>query len=224
MGTIVDTSKMDVMEGDEKSEFDLRLVSQYFTDSKDDDGNISLVNYIKGYRELCKFFNLFGTVFSFVTSDVLSKCQILENYQKSCSDTKAYDTVQSMVSYEIEHQILLSQKGKNGCRTLLRLHRALDFCSQLLEGINGLKKEEKLSNITWEVYGRTLSNFHTWIVRKAVGMATYVLPTKQSLQEKMGNPSDEEAARVLSCAVSSMRQVYDVVQHLYTENDLLNLN
>lgn len=67
-----------------------------------------------------------GSVFSFVSSDVRSKIDIL--YGLRASDTeelKNFETFKTMLEYEKEAQ-LLNQKGYvSGSRTLLRLHRGL---------------------------------------------------------------------------------------------------
>ena len=71
-----------------------------------------------------RFFGLLGTVFGFVGSDVHQKLVQLECLRKGGA-SDSYLTVESMILYEKENGIFESDKAGNGCRTLLRLHRAL---------------------------------------------------------------------------------------------------
>lgn len=71
-----------------------------------------------------RFFGLLGTVFGFVGSDVQQKLVQLECLRKGGAG-EHYATVQQMMSWERESGLLESDKAGNGCRTLLRLHRAL---------------------------------------------------------------------------------------------------
>lgn len=206
--------------------FDVRLVSKHFLESKTDDGDIKLQEYILGYREWCKFFSHFGTIFSFVTSDINTKLSILEEYK--AGDDAAYATVQSMIKHEktngiLDQELSGKSKGASGARTLLRLHRALKFCYKLIEDAIAMDDNGKMSTTAWNAYQETLANHHTWIIRKGVGVAVYTLPTKKKLFEKVGGESGSEGESLMQDAVNSIKPVYDIVQDEYDKNGILDL-
>ena len=164
-------------------------------------------------------------MFSFVTSDVVAKLQTLEEYLNS-EEGEHYETIHSMVEYELGSNPNLRTSGKKeatGARTLLRLHRALNFCSKLSEGVANVKMDEKMSTMAWDVYNEALAPYHMWLIRKGVGVAMYALPTKQNLYEKSGLTSEEEGNQLMLEAAKSMEPVYNSVQKLYEEHDLLEL-
>jgi len=70
-----------------------------------------------------------GSVFSFVSSDVRTKIDILYALRaKDTEEVEHFSTFRTMLEYEKEVQ-LLNQKGYvSGSRTLLRLHRGLGEC------------------------------------------------------------------------------------------------
>ena len=176
-----------------------------------------------------RFFNHFGTIFSFVTSDITSKLNILEDFRGA--NEAAYDTVQSMITHEqstgvLDEEMSGKSKGKSGCRTLLRLHRALKFCYKLIEDAIAMADDGKMSNVAWNAYQETLANYHTWIIRKGVGVAVYTLPTKKNLFKKVGGDagdSCELGEKLMQDAVDSIVPVYEIVQQEYANNELLEL-
>lgn len=76
-----------------------------------------------------RFFLLMGSVFTFVSSDVRTKLDILyEHRQQDTGSEKHFDSIKTMILYE-KGASLLRQKGYvSGSRTLLRLHRGLGSC------------------------------------------------------------------------------------------------
>ena len=65
-----------------------------------------------------------GTVFGFVASDVTSKLDILQNFRDGTNGDK-FTSVEEMIKFEKRENLLVDSKYVSGCRTLLRLHRAL---------------------------------------------------------------------------------------------------
>lgn len=64
-----------------------------------------------------------GSVFSFVSSDLKQKIDVLAELVKK--DEQSYNTIKSMILYEKENKLLEKSDLVNGARTLLRLHRGL---------------------------------------------------------------------------------------------------
>merc|ERR1711868_242244 len=76
----------------------------------------------------------------------------------------------------------------SGSRTLLRLHRALEYITEFLGRLEPLEDEAYLSTVSREAYEKTLMKYHPWIVQKAAKLAMGMLPTKVRTSKK-GFPS-----------------------------------
>ncbi|CAG0884445.1 unnamed protein product [Cyprideis torosa] len=186
---------------------------------------VDLQYYILFYHEFYKFFNLLGTLFGFVASDVEQKVKILKGLRESEEHGHQLHTVKSMLDYETENS-LHKKNPNNGSRTLLRLHRALNFIYEFLTELCALEDEEKgLSHICQDTYNRTLSHFHSWPIRKCVSMAAYALPTKKGLMHKaIQDPSEVTMiTEILPETLNSIQTVYDRCQQMYLERELHDL-
>ena len=53
----------------------------------------------------------------------------------------------------------------SGSRTLLRLHRALEYITAFLGNMEALEDEAYLSVVSREAYEKTLMKYHPWIVQ-----------------------------------------------------------
>ena len=156
-------------------------------------------------------------------ADVKDKISILKQH-RSAENGRNYITIHSMVNYELGCNItVVKGKPPSGSRTLLRLHRALEFMMVFLRNISEPTQDEKLSVTAYSAYQSTLSKHHTWLIRKAVGLAIYTLPTTDHFLENMHCESTEAAKEQIEHLVNECQIVYDSVQRLYVDNNLLNL-
>ena len=176
---------------------------------------------------LCTFtrrlFPLLGTVFGFVTSDVRNKLAIMHQHRQSNTGPH-YITADSMVDFEITNGLTeITGNPPSGSRTLLRLHRALEFTVKFLRGVRSLKTEEKLSGVATEAYNSTLANYHPWLIRKGVMLAMYTLPTKHDLASKMGMNTEDEYNTALDQLCDNTQPVYDKLQFIFKEHNILDL-
>jgi len=169
-----------------------------------------------------------GTIFSFVTSDVHSKIGILQDHLSSEAG-EHYETVEKMVQYEVGSGIIArpekSGEQPSGSRTLLRLHRALEFLILLFRELaQSADGAESFSALVGRAYGATLANHHSWVVRSAVYVALYAVPSRSTLVHRLDpEGSEERLIDQLNAAVLAMQPVYDHVQSLYADSDLLQL-
>ncbi|XP_067944287.1 ceramide-1-phosphate transfer protein-like [Watersipora subatra] len=202
--------------------FDLGSVHCCFEKACLETGEVHLANYCNAWRELNKFLNTLGTLFTFVTHDVAEKVDILETYLKS--DPENYQTINSMLKFEVDNKITKTKKP-SASRTLLRLHRALVYILTLFENLSAAKADAKVSSISREAYDATLSKHHTWIVRKACNLAMYSLPLRSVLLHRIDSEEGAEARIVthLTNISSSARRVYDITEALYTQFKLHDL-
>nr|XP_037269102.1 ceramide-1-phosphate transfer protein-like [Rhipicephalus microplus] len=168
------------------SVFSLRVVIKNLQDSREDEDDLDMDSYIAAYRELSKFFEGLGSLFGFINSDVKSKLDILDDYRKSDDVGDNYETLNSMIEYEKEEGIIADEKKPSGSRTLLRLHRALEFIAALFkcrEGSVGPFPHCPLPEVFQ--YKGTLPSMKGWAELSA-------LPTMMHLLRKMAKESYDQ--------------------------------
>jgi len=209
-------------------DFSLHNLHKFFAKCMSED--IEIGSYILGYREVYKFLTLLGSVFSWVAVDVQVKLDLLQKYHTGENKEK-YQTLKSMLDYEIENDMILRKKkdDPSGSRTLLRLHRALEYVVMFLGKLDSIKNEDKCAPISREAYDLTLYKYHIWAIQKAAKLAMGLLPTKGGLVNKVCPEAATDEAVMDKVqqdfikAVDSMKQVFDKSQELYEEKDLLNI-
>lgn len=185
---------------------------------------IVIDEYIRGYVQLTHFFDLLGTVFGYINSDINEKVGILQYYRNK-EFGQSYRTVKSMMEYEISKNFSVSSEHPSASRTLLRLHRALAFASLFMKRLSQADVLDRSSTIAFESYNETLSQFHPWLIRRGVGVATYTLGSCGSLLEKCGSSLEnvEETKSILAQISFAMDEVYKKSDSLYTQFDLHTL-
>lgn len=152
----------------------------------------------------------------------MEKIGILRAYRESDVGEK-FLTIQSMVKYEVDNNLTIQKKKASGCRTLLRLHRALEFISALLAKIRNTNNSCKFSSEAKEAYDNTLAKFHPWMIRKAVHVAMYTLPDRHNLLVKMKVEDSPDGMAKIQALIQQLNVVYDITQELYVANKLLDL-
>lgn len=206
-----------------QDKFDLRKVHKSFEQSLSGEEDIFIDAYLEAFKELYKFFALMGTVFGFVSSDVKEKVHILEKLRQQQENPDKFETVQTMMEYEQSSNLLDKKDYVSGSRTLLRLHRGLDFIYTFLKALGELESENaKTNGVCQKAYDETLAQFHPWIIRKGAGVAMYALPNRDQLLEKVCMNAGE-ALVLLPDMLCVTRKVYDRTQELYTKYDLHGL-
>nr|XP_033778109.1 ceramide-1-phosphate transfer protein isoform X2 [Geotrypetes seraphini] len=182
--------------------------------------------YISGWKGLVRFMNSLGAIFSFVSKDAVSKIQIMEAFRKSSSGDQ-YRSLQSMVAYELKAKLVdlnkRAEHSNSGCRTILRLHRALRWLQLFLEKLRTSTENSKTSVLCTEAYNDSLANYHPWIIRKTAMVSFYALPARNTFFEVMNVGSIEDVVTMLGEAMPYVSQVYDITQQLYAQHNLLDL-
>ena len=181
---------------------------------------ISFVYFLYIFR----FFRLLSPIFGFVSSDLEEKIQTLEKHKLS-NQSQHYETVESVISSEIEKNII---RGKthglySGSRCILRLNRCLEFVMEFMERIGKSRREDHVSTIASDVYDITLSKHHVWIVRKMAAMAMYTLPNREHFLENMCKHSEEEGLELVQNVVQAAEPVYSQIKSLMESNDLSDI-
>jgi hypothetical protein len=89
---------------------------------------------------------------------VVDKLRILQSFvDNDKKGTTHSDTIQGAIDYETEHN-LIKTNSANFARTLLRLHRALLFIIQFLDGLSNRPSSDSTSTIAASSYDATLAH------------------------------------------------------------------
>lgn len=216
-------TRMATFLSDKKRDFDLEVVHHFFKNCLQPDKTLLVKEYLAAYHELCRFFKLTGPLFSFVARDLDSKIRAVE-YHLNSDQRSSYLTVQSMVAFEVRNGTTHT-KGPHpsGCRMFLRLHFALEFILSFMRRIMVEDENEKMSKLAWEVYTKTLYKHHPWLTRKLSALAVYALPSKKHLIDVMCKHNYHMVMNLLSQVVEAGQPVYDVVEGVFSSNNLSNI-
>lgn len=139
----------------------------------------------------------------------------------------AYVSVRSMIVSELEQGFVnFNQMTESGCRTLLRLHRALLWLQLFLHGLADQTREVMVrspSELCREAYQLTLAQHHSWWVQKAAELAFMAMPDRQFFYKLMCVRTQAEAATLINRVVKAIQIVYDRTQVALEEHDMLAL-
>lgn len=142
-------------------------------------------------------------------------------------NTGAYHSVRSMIWTELNRGIVdFHHQTDSGCRTLLRLHRALLWLKLFLQKLAETPMTGRLrspSDLCREAYQNTLSHHHTWFVRRAAELAFIALPERGFFFRLVCVQNQEELSVVLTRVVNAIGEIYDRTQNALEENGMLDL-
>ena len=73
----------------------------------------------------------------------------------------------SNLNSKVEHDLIKTKKkdDPSGSRTLLRLHRALEYIIAFLHKLDDIQDADLCSVISVEAYEATLMKYHPWVVQ-----------------------------------------------------------
>lgn len=138
-----------------------------------------------------------------------------------------YYSVRSMIQMELDRGLVdFDHQTDSGCRTLLRLHRALLWLKLFLEKLAETPEAGRLrspSELCREAYQSTLANYHTWFVRRAAEFAFIAMPERSFFFRLVCVQNQEELGTVLNRVVQALAEVYDRTQTALEEHGMLDL-
>ncbi|NWR77098.1 CPTP protein, partial [Centropus unirufus] len=206
--------------------FSLREVLSAFQTCVTERREVLLEPYLRGWRGLIRFLQGLGAVFSLICKDAVAKVQIMEGH---CGGEQGhrYTSLQSMVQHELAQGLVgfqpRSGRPDSGCRTVLRLHRALRWLELFLEGLRTANRDSRTSVICTESYNASLAAHHPWLVQKVATAAFCTLPSRDAFLESMNAGTAEEAVAMLGEALPCIRDVYGITQELFAQHGMLDL-
>ncbi|KAF5277729.1 hypothetical protein FQR65_LT03709 [Abscondita terminalis] len=202
--------------------FNIQFVHDNFQLSLHEDDDILLKEYLESYEELNRFCDLMGVIFSFVSKDLRSKMDILYELLKHPDKTENFHSVKKMIDYEKQNELLEKKGYTSGSRTLLRLHRGLDFIQQFLKSVHGLKDSDNTAAVCRAAYDQTLSAHHTFMVRNGAKLAMHTMPTREQLLKKLCGDEEgiQNALKLLPQMLDVTSAVFNRIDNLYTSYDL----
>lgn len=164
-----------------------------------------------------------------MTSDLETKIGLLEGYRNTekggCNP--AYLTIQSTIEYETRENLLRDTKRQSGARTILRLHRALEFLSSMMLNLSKLSEADETAASVREAYTDTLSKHHPWTIRTIASFAMRTLPHKKNLVESVlgkENAVNETAVNEKMLSLANVTSnLFKIVDKYYEENDIKDL-
>lgn len=199
-------------EGLDLAYFDLRIVHDHFDRALIEEDDVDVAAYLEAYNELYKFFQLMGSVFSFVSSDLKLKIDILSGL---LNKEEKYHTVKSLIEFERENNLLEKSEHTTGARTLLRLHRGLDFIREFLRQLGELSATDKTSSCCQNAYSKTLAKHHSWVIRKAAVVAMYTMPTREALFRKVSGDHVQHNVDMLPKMLEVTADVFNRMRTIY---------
>lgn len=140
---------------------------------------------------------------------------------------RAYHSVHSMIQSELNRGVVdFHRPTDSGCRTLLRLHRALLWLRLFLEKLAEMSESGRLrspAELCRESYQNTLSKHHTWLVRRAAELAFIAMPERGFFFRLVCVGNQQELNVVLTKVVRAIDEVYNRTQKALEENGMLDL-
>lgn len=157
----------------------------------------------------------------------LSSQAATETELEASNHSRAYHSVQSMIRSELNRGLVDFQHlTDSGCRTLLRLHRALLWLMLFLEKLAETPESGRLrspSDLCRESYQNSLSKHHTWFVRRAAELAFIAMPERGFFFRLVCVENQQELSMVLTKVVRAIDEVYNRTQGALEENGMLDL-
>ncbi|MEQ2250449.1 Pleckstrin y domain-containing A member 8 [Ilyodon furcidens] len=199
-------------------------MSHRFSDMRlDDDNGIPSQEFLDSCYAIVPVLDKLGsTVFAPVKMDFVGNIKKIQ--QKLMSDPESFPTLQSIVLHEVQTNV--SQVRNSATEALLWLRRGLKFLKEFLSEINGGEKD--IQTALNNAYGKTLRQYHGWVVRGVFALALRAAPTYQSFTAALvSREGDEQRSdftssmhRDLGLYLPAMEKQLAILDELYEEYNL----
>ncbi|XP_054611142.1 glycolipid transfer protein domain-containing protein 2 [Dunckerocampus dactyliophorus] len=234
--------------------FQVSLLLNHLLASPAFTSDVLLQPYLSSWDELVKFMDSLGPMVGLISKEIVTKTSIIRelallaeaspeaevnpdvnsagpepevNTLDPSHHSGAYHSVRSMIWLELKRDLVdFHHQTDSGCRTLLRLHRALLWLKLFLEKLAEIPVAGRLrspSELCREAYKSTLANHHSWFVRRAAELAFIALPERGFFFRLVCVQNQEELSTVLGRVTRAIGVVYDRTQKALEENGMLDL-
>lgn len=231
--------------------FQVSLLLSHLQASPTEPTDVLLKPYLLSWDELVKFMESLGPMVGLISKEIETKTTIIrqlatspeENPEaelnpeilpmktgvelKALPHSSSYLSVRSMIHAELERGLVdFHQQTDSGCRTLLRLHRALLWLKLFLEKLADTPVTGRLrspSDLCREAYQKTLANHHSWFVRRAAELAFIAMPERTFFFRLVCVQDQDELSMVLTKVVLALEEVYNRTQIALEEHGMLDL-
>ncbi|KAK7925559.1 hypothetical protein WMY93_007869 [Mugilogobius chulae] len=231
--------------------FQVSLLLSHLQAGPTDPSDVLLEPYLASWDELVKFMESLGPMVGLISKEIETKTTIIRQLASSPEDNPeaelspeilpmktgagqkepahipGYRSVRSMIHVELEKDMVdFQQQTDSGCRTLLRLHRALLWLKLFLEKLADTPMTGRLrspSDLCREAYQKSLANHHTWFVRRAAELAFIAMPERNFFFRLVCVQDQDELNIVLTRVVRALEEVYNRTQIALEEHGMLDL-
>uniref|UniRef100_A0A1A8I0J0 Pleckstrin homology domain-containing family A member 8 n=1 Tax=Nothobranchius kuhntae TaxID=321403 RepID=A0A1A8I0J0_NOTKU len=163
-------------------------MSHRFSDIRlDEDNGIPTQQFLDSCYAIVPVLDKLGsTVFAPVKMDFVGN--IKKIHQKLVSNPDGFPTLQSIVLSEV--QMNLAQVRNSATEALLWLRRGLKFLKEFLSEVNA--GEQDIQAALNNAYGKTLRQYHGWVVRGVFALALRAAPSYQNFTAALVSQEGDE--------------------------------
>ncbi|XP_076593239.1 pleckstrin homology domain-containing family A member 8 [Chaetodon auriga] len=211
-------------EDTEQVETFFSTMSHRFSDIRLDDGNgIPTQEFLDSCYAIVPVLDKLGsTVFAPVKMDFVGN--IKKIHQKLMSDPDSFPTLQSIVLQEVQTDVALVRNSAT--EALLWLRRGLKFLKEFLSEVN--TGQQDIQGALNNAYGKTLRQYHGWVVRGVFALALRAAPTYQSFSAALVSREGDELKsgftsgmhRDLGVYLPAMEKQLAILDALYEDYNL----
>ncbi|KAI4885745.1 hypothetical protein NFI96_011052, partial [Prochilodus magdalenae] len=199
-------------------------MSHRFSDIRLEDGNgIPTLAFLDSCYAIVPVLDKLGpTVFAPVKIDFVGNIKKVQ--QKVLSDPGAFPTLQSIVLHEVEMEV--AQVRNSATEALLWLKRGLKFLKEFLSEVNA--GEPDIHAALNNAYGKTLRQYHGWVVRGVFALALRAAPSYSGFMAALVSHEGDELKegfatgmhRDLAVYLPAMEEQLAILDTLYEEYGL----
>ncbi|XP_071325897.1 pleckstrin homology domain-containing family A member 8 isoform X2 [Trachinotus anak] len=211
-------------EDTEQVETFFSTMSHRFSDIRlDDDNGIPTQEFLDSCYAIVPVLDKLGsTVFAPVKMDFVGN--IKKIHQKLMSDSDSFPTLQSIVLHEVQTDV--AKVRNSATEALLWLRRGLKFLKEFLSEVNA--GEQDIHGALNNAYGKTLRQYHGWVVRGVFALALRAAPSYQSFTAALVSREGDELKsgfssgmhRDLGVYLPAMEKQLAILDALYEEYNL----
>ncbi|CAL8247060.1 unnamed protein product [Lota lota] len=199
-------------------------MSHRFNDIRlEDDRGIPTQDFLDSCYAIVPVLDKLGsTVFAPVKMDFVGNIKKIN--QKWLSDPDSFPTLQSIVLHEL--QTATAQVRNSATEALLWLRRGLRFLKEFLSEVHS--GEQDIHGALNNAYGRTLRQYHGWVVRGVFALALRASPSYESFTAALVSQEGDQLKpgftsgmqRDLGVYLPAMENQLSILDNLYDEYSL----